>query len=115
MMMLIIWLKDEKSYRSCVLCWLVLSLLYDATPRADQFLFPTENKLFCMSKTIRAFTTFDLRSQFSHVSFAHVMFYKAMFRAWLKWVVREGALFCLKLCFSGGWPLDGSRDACCAA
>ena len=34
------------------------SLSYDATPLADQFLFPMENKLFCMSKTIRALMTF---------------------------------------------------------
>ena len=49
-----------------------VGVLKDATPRADQFLFPTENKLFCMSKTIRAFMTFDLRSQFSHMSLLHM-------------------------------------------
>ena len=38
---------------------------------------------------------------FSHMSISlHVMFYKAMFRAWLKWVVREGASLVSKLCFS---------------
>ena len=41
---------------------------------------------------------FYLRAKFSHMSH-DVFFFNAMFRAWLKWVVREGALFCLKLLF----------------
>ena len=76
-------------------------------------LFPHENKLFRMSKTIRAFMMFYLRANFSHMS--HDVFQcHVPCRAQVGGEGRSPLLF-EAFVFSGGRPLDGSRDACCTA